>query len=357
MTELGIDGRARYAFVAPRPANGTSFTVTDLLKELTAPHMTGPGLPDQRGLISILKTVSINDVCPVSGMTPLLWAIENGRHIAFCFLHGADPSKRGTGDYDCTPVELASRQKNFELVENLLRRGAEADPALLKAIADKREAEENEIRPRAQFVKDTIDRFKRESKTTSFQEHVRQLESLLGVSSSVARGRGMQAFAKVPIRALAKANHFEDDIEYLASMHELSLKAGFTLFCERGLDIAKVVRLLLAPTIRIEEVVAASNLLPLDDTVFERVVIGTALSKLNDDYPFQLLECGRDGVSGQFRQTPEDTFKLAGRLLEICPHYGSDLQAGHGRPWENVDDVTAVRKELEASQGFHFSWD
>jgi hypothetical protein len=356
LTELGIDGKATYAFVSPQPANGTSFTVTDLLKEFTAPHMTGPGMRDQRGLNKILETVSINEVCPTTGMTPLIWAIENGSHVAFCFMHGADPSKRGTGDYDISPLELAIRKGNHDLVDTLIRHGAEAPPDVMKSITEERETQANEIRARSRIVQGTITRFKRVSKSTDYREHVRQLESLLGVSASSARGRGMRAFAKVPIRSLAEANE-SGDIEYLVSLNESSRQAGFTLFCERGLEVAKTVRLLLAPSIRIDEVIAVSNLMSPDDALFQRIVVGTQLARLNEAYPFLLLECGRDGVTGQFRQIPEKTTELASRLLEICPHYGSDLQAGHGKPWENVDDVTAVQNELEASQCFHFTWD
>ena len=221
LTELGIDGKAIYAFVAPQPSNGTAFTLGFVEGVYRSPRITGPGISDYRGLITILKTVSINDVCPESGMTPLIWAIEHGTHIAFCFVHGANPSTRGTGDYDLSPLDLALQKVDDKLIGDLIRRGAEAPAELLNSLREKQAAKTKEFQTRSKFVKDTIKQFKRDSKSKEYQARVEHLESVFGVSSSVARGRGMQAFAKVPLRSLAAANNV-DEIDYLASLHDES---------------------------------------------------------------------------------------------------------------------------------------
>ena len=158
------------------------------------------------------------------------------------------------------------------------------------------------------------------------------------------------------MRSLAKASNL-DEFDYLVSIHETVRQVGFTLYSEQVLGVDPTCRLLLAPTIRVDEVVAVSNLMSPDDTEFQRIPVGSELVALNEIFPFLLLVCGREGVTGLFQEIPDNTTNLARRLLEICPHYGNDLQAGHGKPWEKTDDLTAVQRDLEDSHCFHFSWD
>ena len=149
----------------------------------------------------------------------------------------------------------------------------------------------------------------------------------------------------------------EDEVDYPASLHKDHLQIGYTLFSERIPGAGRMARLLLAPSMRIEDIVAVSSLMSPDHAAFDRIPVGTGLAALNETCRFLSLACLRGGVTGMFQQVPEDTTDPTRRLLEICPHYGTGLQASHGKPWENADDVTAVQNELNDSDCFHFSWD
>ncbi|QDU63315.1 Ankyrin repeat protein [Planctomycetes bacterium Pan216] len=356
-TELGIDGNARYAYVAPKPNQGKTFTATDLLNEFSAKHVSGPGMPDLMGVNKILKTVSINDVCPESGMTPLHWAIVNRNRAVFslCLARGADASKRGTGEYEIAPIELAHREGLTDFVDRLVSHGASADDDMLRPIKEQRQVAAAATRERAAVVKETIARLTKEGKRAWYQEQVKHFEEILGIKSSVARGRGIRAFEKVPVKSLAEKNLGME--EWLIKLHDLAFEGGATLFCEKGLTVSSKIRLLLAPTKSVLDVVAVSNLLSPDEPGCERVDIGRQLEKLYVELPYRILECGRDGVLGDIRAMPDDLEGLAKRLLDICPHYGQTLQAGNGKPWEKVDDVTAVKNDLTESRGFFLTWD
>ncbi len=353
LTEARVDGRAAYVYVEPKPQNGQVFSVTDLLKEFTAPHM-----PDCRGLSKILSTVSIDDVCEESGLTPLLWSIENNSKLSFlfCMARGADPSKHGTGDFDTSPVELAIKRGCNEFVERLVSRGAQAPPEVLGAITEKREAAREALRTRGEVVKKTIARLKREMKKDWFLTHLDYLESVFGIAPTTARGRGIKAFAKVPLASLAEKAQ-SDIVTYFSRMIDHGRAAGVSIFCEKDFDLSKNVRVLVAPSTSLIDVVAVSNLMSPDDTTFTRMEVAASLPALNDAYPFRILECGRNGILGVFVQAPDDPGKVAKRLLEICPHYGSDLAAGRPDPWVEIDELQVVEDDVRDSGGFFLSWD
>ena len=67
----------------------------------------------------------IDQPCSSEGWTLLQWALEKGedRVASFAIARGASINARGTGKFDCTPLDVAVRKANDRFVDMFLRHG------------------------------------------------------------------------------------------------------------------------------------------------------------------------------------------------------------------------------------------
>lgn len=342
-----------------------STDITEVLAAMAREHacFAAGTLPDMRNVAAALARVDINDVCPESGLTPLLWTIEHDSPLfSFILTRAPDVSARGTGDFDLTPVELASAKGLVERAEQLVRHGAACPPEIAESMAARREKAARLLAEHKQIER-TLERALKDSAFTGFAERYGEV---FGVAPGKLRGRkGHLSFKNVPVRKLAAAAG-QSEAAWLADRNREAMAAGFSLFAADPVEEKTRIELCLAPTKQVRDVVAISRLLTDEiASPVERMAHADILDALAADYPFALVSCGRWGVFGVPDPLPEDTAHLAGRLFDICGELLGHYQSEHNRarkilppaPYPSRDEVLpALAADLKTEGVFWLPW-
>ena len=152
-------------------------TTTDVIAEMAKQHPLygAADRPDLRRLAKLTEQVSIDATCENTGATPLLWAIENDSPLfSFLLVRQPDVTKRGKGEYDITPIDLAMSKGLIEKAETLARWGAPCPPA----IQEQWDAEKRGREKYDQEIKKTERMLEKGLKAASFTEETKRLEAM-----------------------------------------------------------------------------------------------------------------------------------------------------------------------------------
>ncbi|MEM7478782.1 MAG: hypothetical protein AAF483_27680, partial [Planctomycetota bacterium] len=310
----------------------------------------------------------------------------------------------GEGPYAITPLELATQKEQFEIAQRLVAAGATprkhvaATPREPILVAESTFNANSSIRPakpsyapqgvgltpssisatvqvgsgdssgdldyvarmerQLELVDETVRKLRGETHAAWFNEQSRLLEDALGIRSKPILKRGMHAFNRVPLQELANRESLSVR-EYMVLVHDTMHNSGVTLFADQNLFAADDVRLILAPSTKLTEIVAATN---VDDSHQESAQeLALGLEELQREFPFRVLECGQEGIWGDLieKVDPQHAYDyylpLANRLLDVHPQYADQLKALHCRPLE-ADDQYLVQSEVAETGGFYLGW-
>lgn len=302
-------------------------TIDDLLGEMAAqePHYGDPeSQPDLRQLAKMLQRLSVDSICGKTGITPLIWTIENDSPLFnFLLVRAPDVNLRGTGEYDIAPIDLAISKGLMEKAETLARWGAPCPPE----IEARWEAEKRAQQMYSAEIKKTEQRLEKQLKSADFQSEVRRLEIALGITAKKIRGRrGHLSFRDVPIRQLAKQAEMDEE-HWLALQHSAARNNGVGLFSTLPVGAAAKLELCIVPTTEKRELVSISSLLTDQGALaYERMSKADVLDAINQDSPFHILTCGKMGIVGQLLAPWPDLTEFAERLFSICPELCADYE-------------------------------
>ena len=188
-----------------------AITATEIIAEMTrcqAEHDAGR-LPDVRKLATMMSEGEVNAPCVETGLTPLLWAVENDSlYVNLLMLRGADPAARGTGEHDVLPAERAVAKGLMQRAEQIARHGG----PMPEALTAWREAARQRVLKYDGELKAITRTLEKGLKGDVFLAEANRLAAIFGVEAKKIRGRkGHLSFKAVPIRKLAKADGMSEE--------------------------------------------------------------------------------------------------------------------------------------------------
>ena len=341
----------------------SKFSVTDFIAELARQHahFAKGSLPDLRKLATMSEGVNVNDSCADTGLTPLLWTIENDSPLfSFLMSRQVDLSAVGTGEFAITPVEFALSKGLMQRAEQLVERGAACPPEIAARIDERRKANARADKE----LRDIERKLERGLKSPGFTAVAAQFAERLGVDGKKVRGRkGHLSFKAVPVRKLASESG-EGEASWLYRLNAEASAAGASLFAAAPIGEKAKYELCLAPTNEKRHVVAISQLLTGEMIVpRERMQHADRLDGLAEGFPFALISCGRWGVFGKPEPMPKGVNQLAERLFDICEellgHYYMEHQDTSSVPLPKPDRdllVPILASDIEKDGVFWLPW-
>ena len=286
--------------------------------------------------------------CPTNGWTFLQWAIEhdNSQAANFAISRGASINAMGTGDFACTPLDVAVRKENDRLVDMFLRHGGTGTlPATSK---------------RLELVKKgkvAIREFVSHSKTDSFADAVERFEDLLSVKPKFEKQTGLVRFRKVSlVDALSLTGKKQDQlarsIPAFAKWSNASKDHHATIYAETWLGTTlKKTDLVLAPTVSdmaLLTSMTASQRSPLcgNHQLFD------PLAKLYELCEFRVLSVNWDAMVLHFVEEIEHAKAFAEQAMELFPFLSEYHTAGAGKP-DEIDVTEMVAEDIRDDNAIH----
>lgn len=286
-------------------------------------------------LVNLLKSIPIDTQCEHTGVTPLLWSIENDFLFSFCLTQMPDVNARGTGDYDLTPIEFAMQRNEIEKADTLARWGADC-PREVQAY---RQTQREALQTRMDEIKSIQKRLDDAIEEHRFVTELQQLTELFQVEPRRVRKRhGQLVFKNVKLKQLSKAQD-ESTEDWFAKVHDQYASRGICLFTRNPLGWKASLEVCAAPTIVHREVIAISSLMSDqgEDVTGERMVTADKLDEVQADSPFRMLSCGWRGILIRFLETPNEPNVTAQRLGEIAPKLHWNYEIRHDAEIGNSD--------------------
>lgn len=339
------------------------------------------------------------------GNNILMLAAQYGTlpQVQYLVNQGADVNfqRQEEGDDGYTPLMGAAMAGQQEIVQFLLEAGAQVEAKdregktaydwarglwnkevarLLKAKMQATAGEEGQpaapTKPAGesyQAVRAIVKGFPAAAAQPAFQQLLRQLTDWCGRAPEPWRSEESGMF-KLPLKkknlvTLAAKLQMEpltfdedDEVEdahrleqLLARLQEEVRKTGFLLVQADLIGIGSTSQQLrLFPTDDPYAVIAASGtngnrmieFKGRQDFLSAKYIIAW-LRRLAREYPFDLVQCGKDFVGGIFRQPPAQVKKLARRMYDFCPDIVD----------QGTETVDNLAREIKATQAFYLWWD
>ena len=180
----------------------------------------------------------IDTPCSTNGWTLLQWALEHddNQTASFAIARGASIDAKGTGSFDCTPLDVAVRKGNDRYVDMFLRHGG---TGTLPATSKRMDLIEK--------GKATIRQLIADCGNDSFVDATEHFKELLGVKPRREKQTGLVRFRKVSLTETLsltgkKSEQLEQVVPAFAQFSSSSREHGAILYGESwlGASLAKI---------------------------------------------------------------------------------------------------------------------
>jgi ankyrin repeat protein len=284
-------------------------------------YLLGQGLPVDGHWWSELDTIRVGDHA-----SPLIEAARHGhREVVRVLLDaGANVRARDAGH---TALWWAKKEGHQPVVDLLIERGAtkkDPAPALAKA-------------------------FPAAAEQPAFQKVLQDLTALCGTPRSSRRTKGGYLFVlkKNSARLAERYPEAKGGGELLTCLCRDVRGAGFHLILVNPAHAQRTAKLLLVPTADKYAAVAGCKPSAGNYALGTRDILAW-LRGLDRDYPFVLIGCGRDFVSGEFVKPIDTPKELGSRVAKFCP----DLIDG-----DLIKSPLGLGRRMQAGGEFYLWWD